>query len=374
MISLLYTKVFKLSNIDFLWCFIAWEEKNMKSLVVPILALAITVAFFPGTARATNESQAAVLLLLIEPGARQAAMGEAFSAIADDATAGYYNPAGLAFQDRNRKNIQFMHQNWLPTLADDLYYEFLGYSQYAEGWGNFAFNVVYFNLGEQARTTAYSPDVVGYFTSFEVVASGSYGATMTDDLSLGITLKAIYSKLSDKGQGAEEGSGIGTSFALDFGTMYHTPIKGLTLSAVMHNMGPKISYIDVSQADPLPLNMIFGAAYVPVESEFNKLTFVLDIYKPLVRRKGSPVEALIKGWYDEDDEFKQIDFKIGTEYVYNNFLALRAGYSYDDDGDLKSPTFGVGVIWDRLNVDVAYYAATDNPMQDSMRFSFAYDF
>ena len=106
--------------------------KNMKSLVVPILALAITVSFFPVTARATNESQAAVLLLLIEPGARQAAMGEAFSAIADDATAGYYNPAGLAYQDRNRKNIQFMHQNWLPTLADDLYYKFPHPSAYWE--------------------------------------------------------------------------------------------------------------------------------------------------------------------------------------------------------------------------------------------------
>ena len=54
-------------------------------------------------------------------------------------------------------------------------------------------------------------------------------------------------------------------------------------------------------------------------------------------------------------------------------MALRAGYSYDKDGDLKSPVFGVGIIYDRINVDIAYYAAKDNPMQDSMRFSFAYN-
>ena len=78
--------------------------------------------------------------------------------------------------------------------------------------------------------------------------------------------------------------------------------------------------------------------------------------------------------YDEDDEFEQIDFKVGTEYIYNNFMALRAGYSYDKDGDLKTPTFGVGVIFDRINVDIAYYGAVDNPMQDSMRFSAAYNF
>ena len=336
----------------------------------------VTVCIFMGAvnhAEATNESQAAVLLLLIEPGAKQAGMGEAYSAIADDASAGYYNPAGLAFQDRNIKNLQFMHTNWLPALADDIYYEYLGYSQYAEGWGNFAFNIVYFNLGEQSRTTSTSSDIVGKFHSFELVGTGSYGATMTDNLSLGLTLKAIYSKLADQGQGEEKGKGIGTSFALDFGAMYKTPVNGLTLAATVHNLGPKISYIDVTQADPLPLNMVFGAAYIPMENEFNKLSLVLDVYKPLVRRHGSPVEALIKGWYDENNEFEQIDFKAGAEYVYNNFMALRAGYTYDKDGELKSPTFGVGIIWDRMHVDIAYYAGRDNPMQDSMRFSFAYN-
>lgn len=345
----------------------------MKPFVfIPLFIACVICAAYP--AHATNESQAGVLNLLIEPGAKQAGMGEAYSALADDASAGYYNPAGLAFQDRYRKNLQFMHMNWLPSLADDMYYEYLGYSQYAEGWGNFAFNVVYFNMGEQNRTTSTSSEIVGKFQSFELIASGSYGATMTDNLSLGLTMKAIYSKLADIGQEAEKGKGIGTSFALDFGAMYKPSVRGLSLSAVIHNLGPKISYIDVTQADPLPLNMVFGAAYIPVESEFNKLTFVLDIYKPLVRRHGSPIEALLKGWYDEDNEFEQIDFKVGTEYVYNNFIALRTGYSYDKDGDLQSPTFGVGIIWDRIIVDIAYYGASDNPMQDSTRFSAAYNF
>ena len=339
--------------------------------------LLLTTCFMFGLAvqaHATNESQAAVLNLLIEPGAKQAGMGEAYSAIADDASAGYYNPAGLAFQDKNRKNLQFMHMNWLPSLADDMYYEYLGYAQHAEGWGNFAFNIIYFNMGEQFRTTSVSSEIIGTFHSFELVASGSYGATMTENLSLGLTLKAIYSKLADEGQEAEQGKGIGTSFALDFGAMYKTKIEGLTLSTVIHNLGPKISYIDVTQADPLPLHVVFGAAYIPIENEFNKLTFVMDIYKPLVRRHGSAFEALYKGWTDEDNEFEQVDFKVGTEYVYNNFMALRAGYTYDKDGELKSPTFGVGIIYDRLDVDIAYYAARDNPMQDSMRFSFAYNF
>ncbi|MFC1651263.1 PorV/PorQ family protein [Candidatus Latescibacterota bacterium] len=345
----------------------------MKLFMLVILSIALVLGG-TGTADA-SDFQAGAKVLLIEPGAKQNGMGEAYSAIADDATAGYYNPAGLAFQDKNKKNIQFMHQNWLTGLQmDDMYYEYLGYAGHAEGWGNFAFNLVYFNMGEQIRTSEHSPEKLGSFQSFELYASGSYGATLSDNLSLGITLKGIYSKLADYGQGEEKGKGIGTSFALDFGAMYKTPVKGLTLSTVIHNMGPKISYIDVSQGDPLPINMIFGMAYIPIETEFNKLTFVVDIDKPLAGKNATPVESLYKGWYDEDNEFEQIDFKFGTEYVYNNFMALRAGYSYDKDGDLKTPTFGVGIIYDRLNVDIAYYASTNNPMQDSMRFSVGYNY
>lgn len=347
----------------------------MRHLTLFVLPLALLLCC-TGQASATNESQAAALFLLIEPGAKQAGMGEAYTAISDDASAGYYNPAGLAYQGKEKKNLTFMHTNWLPKLAPDMYYEYLGYSQHAEGWGNFAFNLVYFNMGEQAITNSTSADIIGKFSSFELMASGSYGATMTDNLSLGLTLKAIYSKLADSGQEAEKGKGIGTSFALDFGAMYKTPVRGLTLGAAIHNIGPKISYIDVSQADPLPLNFVLGAAYTPIESEFNRLRLCLDVYKPLVKRDSSPIGALVKAWGDEGakEEFDQIDFKGGVEYTYNNFMALRAGYTYDKDGELKSPTFGVGIIYEKLNVDIAYYAARDNPMQDSMRFSFGYNF
>jgi long-subunit fatty acid transport protein len=346
--------------------------KNFSLFLLPlVLMICIT-----SQAAATNESQAAALFLLIEPGAKQAGMGEAYTAISDDASAGYYNPAGLAFQGKDEKNLTFMHTNWLPKLASDMYYEYLGYAQHAEGWGNFAFNLVYFNMGEQSITNSTSSEILGKFTSFELMASGSYGATMTDNLSLGLTLKAIYSKLADSGQEAEQGKGIGSSFALDFGAMYKTPVQGLTLGAAIHNIGPKISYIDVSQADPLPLNFVLGLAYTPVESEFNRLRLCMDIYKPLVSRDTTPLGALLKAWGDEgaSEEIRQIDYKIGTEYVYNNFMALRAGYTYDKDGEIKSPTFGVGIIYEKLNVDIAYYAARDNPMQDSMRFSFAYNF
>ncbi len=63
---------------------------KFRVLLIALLVIAATVS----TAKA-DISNAAVLFLRIAPGARAAGMGEAFVAIADDATATHWNPAGL---------------------------------------------------------------------------------------------------------------------------------------------------------------------------------------------------------------------------------------------------------------------------------------
>ena len=78
------------------------------------------------------QSEAGAIFLLISPGARAGGMGEAQVAVANDAYASYWNPAGLAFQTGSE--IAFMHVNWLPNLADDLYYEFLGSETIRKPW------------------------------------------------------------------------------------------------------------------------------------------------------------------------------------------------------------------------------------------------
>ena len=64
-------------------------------------------------------SEAGAILSLISPGARASGMGETNVAVADDAYASYWNPAGLGFLEGNE--FAMMHVNWLPNLADDLY-------------------------------------------------------------------------------------------------------------------------------------------------------------------------------------------------------------------------------------------------------------
>ncbi|MFH1567085.1 MAG: PorV/PorQ family protein, partial [Gemmatimonadota bacterium] len=267
------------------------------------------------------------------------------------------------------------HAKWLPGLADDLSYEFLGYAQPVEGWGNIGINGALLNLGEQTRTDERGT-VQGTFSSYDLAIAAAYGTAVSDHMSAGIGLKFIRSNLADQGAGIERGKGVGNSFAADLGLLWHiTP--DLNLGVALRNLGPKIAYIDASQADPLPQHIVVGMAYELLETEYHDMLLSMDIYKPLID-EGSFAKNLITAWSDESmgREFKEMDVHVGGEYRYGlsavkdqSFLALRAGYSLDYDGDLKTPTFGIGLKYNLFQVDVAYLTGSNTPMQDNTRFS-----
>ena len=293
--------------------------------------------------------------------------------ISEDVLATYYNPAGLAGQQG--RQLAFMHTNWLTALVGDMYYEFFAYSQYLEGWGNIGVTLTYFNMGEQIRTTEIGIEE-GTFTSYDMAFSVAYGANISRNVALGISMKGIHSHLSDLGAGYEKGSGTGKGFGVDVGVLYRPPVRGLKLGAALRNMGPMISYIDARQADPLPMHIVVGSSYRVLDTEYNDVLLVLDIYKPLVKSKGIFLESMVSAWADEDakDEFEQIDIHAGAEYTYSSFLSLRAGYSYDKDGHLKTPTFGFGLKYDWMLMDYSYLTAPDTPLQANSRFSVTLSF
>ncbi|MDZ7386581.1 MAG: PorV/PorQ family protein, partial [candidate division KSB1 bacterium] len=164
-----------------------------KTIAVCMMALALAV--FAGQAAAGGVSKSAVLFLRIAPGARAAGMGESFCAVADDATAVFWNPAGLAFQ--KGREISLMHAKWLPQLADDLFYEFGAFRLPIEGLGTFGFNVTYINYGEQIWTGEEGPEELGRFTSYEFAVSAHYATLLNENLGLGLSMRYIRSSLAD---------------------------------------------------------------------------------------------------------------------------------------------------------------------------------
>jgi len=350
----------------------------MKKLVVRavVVLLVLTV-----TANLFAVSQAAVLFLLISPGARAAGMGEAFVALADDASAVFWNPAGLAFQQG--REVTLMHSNWLPQLVSDMSYEFMAYKQHVPSiGGTIGASVTFLNMGQQTHTgeqldDSGNPIVLGTFQSWDMAVTLSYATAVTSHLGFGVNARYIYSHLSPVGAGAEQGQGTSSSFAVDLGVLYKVPfIPGFSFGANLSNLGPKMTYVDAAQADPLPTNLKVGMAYRILDSEYNRLTLCLDTNKLLVVRDDDGTDpfyqAVFTAWSDQpfSQQMRQLISSIGAEYVYNNMIFLRAGYYYDEDGKVKYPSFGAGLQYANFRFDFGYVAAEQgHPLSDTMRFS-----
>jgi len=353
----------------------------MKKLVATLVLL-ILIGIIGSNAYAVSE--ATVLFLMIEPGARAAGMGNAFTGLADDGTAVFYNPAGLAFQTGHE--VSLMHVNWLPQFGTDMFFEFGSYKHHVEALGTFAVDITFLNLGEQAGRDEEGNDT-GSFSSWEGAISGSFGTQLSENWAVGLKLRYIRSSLSPRGAGAEKGTGVGDAFAVGISTLYRLPfLPSLSIGANLANMGPKLAYIDAAQADPLPTNLRFGLAYKVVNSKYNRLTITADAMKLLVTRyKDRPPEktsdpfyvAIVKAWYKDgvSREFEKIERGLGIEYTYSDLISLRAGYYYDKEGKRKFATFGAGIQYHLYRFDFGYVSAEEgSPLSNTMRFSLSIGF
>lgn len=267
-------------------------------------------------------------------------------------------PDKIVIYAHARRELTFMHANLLPELASDLYYEYLSYVHYMKGWGTIGGNFTFLSYGEIVQTHE-SPVPIGTFMAYEGALSLSYGTQFNPNLAVGLSGKVIFSHLSDVGAGLEKGTGTGTSFALDAGVLYRTPFRRLTLAGALTNLGPNISYIDAPQSDPLPRNMAVGFAYKIFDTPYNKLTFLGELNKQLVGLKES-----------FGTELSEAIRNVGMEYWYGTFVALRAGYIYDKEGDIRTFTFGAGLQYNVFRFDFAYIPASErHVLGNTMRFS-----
>jgi long-subunit fatty acid transport protein len=352
----------------------------MKKVMLTAMAISL-LALGTGVVQAASVSQATVLFLKISPGARPSGMGEAFVGLADDATATWWNPAGLGFLDE--KQLTLMYAKWLPQFhMSDLYYSFISYIHNVPDWGTFGGNIIFLNLGE----TEYRDEnnvSRGTFSSYEMAATGSYGSKVTDNFALGVNIKLIYSHLSDRGQGQERGSGTATAVAVDVGALYKvTALKGLQFGANLSNMGPKVAYIDRAQADPLPTNLKIGLAYKIMETEYNRITLTADMNKELVTKNADGTSdpfylAIFTSWYNDPmkEELKELIWNFGVEYWYSTLVGLRAGYWHDVLGEVFPLTFGVSLQYSVYRFDFSYLSAEQgHPLQDTMRYSLSINF
>lgn len=335
-------------------------------------------------------STSAVPFLLIAPNSRASGMGEAGAALADDASALYWNPGGLAFQQGQEVSIS--HANWLPQFnLSDLYIDYLVYRRpLPQLDGNIAASITYLNLGSFTRTTV-DPTPLETFNAYEFGITVGYSTKLSEELGIGVNGRYIHSRLAPFGTAEEVGQGVASGFAFDVGMLYkpkslEIPFTGLDIGERfqagfnLSNVGPAISYIDRAQADPLPTNLRLGLGYKIFDSEFNKLMAIVDVSKLLVRKlpdgTSDPFyKALFTSWTDRSpsEELKTFDTSVGLEYWYSSWIALRAGYFYEDPnyGNRKFMTFGAGLRYDIFGFDFSYISTIEqqNPLGETLRFT-----
>ncbi len=224
------------------------------------------------------ESSAAQFLSL-GFGARALGMGEAYTAVADDISSVYYNPAGLAGGDAGRE-VSFSHAWHVQDTA---------VSQLAYMRRPYAFLVTYFSAGDlEGRDDAGSP--TGDFTARDLALQASRGVRL-GPLLAGASAKLISQRIKTSGA---------TSFAADLGLLYRFEGSPYSLGAALTNFGTKVKFEEESY--PLPLKFKAGAAAALSEG---RLLLALDAEFP----NDAPAAA-----------------RVGAEYKGVEGIALRLGY------------------------------------------------
>lgn len=374
-----------------------WRKNKMKTFLM-ILMVSVIMIGLPKVNYAQGE--AAVPFLLLAPDSRAGGLGESGTGLADNSAAIFWNPAGIAFLSGTEVSIT--HSNWLPQFNLDLFYDYLTYRGYVEDLnGSVTASITYMNFGEFVRTSEESPDPIGTFRSFDAALTLGYATKLSADWGIGFNFRLIYSKLADKPVGVEQGSGTATSVSFDIAGMWRPSSLNIfgaefgnkfSVGANLSNLGPKISYIDQAQADPIPTNFRLGFAFQLVSDEFNSLVYTLDFSKLLVSRNKDTssttqsddfYEAIFTSWTDQSfsEEIRDIVTSMGLEYWYGipgDFLfALRTGFFYEDPsfGNRKFLTFGAGIRYDIYGFDFSYITTSvfeggeNHPLSDTLRFS-----
>jgi outer membrane protein OmpA-like peptidoglycan-associated protein len=260
-----------------------------------------------------NTGTAVLPLMKIGQGPRAAAMGESFTGLADDASAVYWNPAGLG--QLTGYQFALSHHQWFFGITDEVFH-----AAVPLGPGALGFGAVY----SSEPDVMYWDEELNDFSTYRAwtgVLTAGYGVRFFNDYRFGLTAKGMYEALVD-------GAGIGGG--IDVG-LSGTPVKWLGLGVAARHVG--IMSFDEG-TDTLPVEIAGGVRLG--SSMFNA---TVDAVYPL---------------FDNDP-----NFRAGVEFSPVPALALRAGYrngpvDLEKLGYLSGLTAGIGVTVAGFGIDYAF--------------------
>lgn len=361
----------------------------------------------------------AVPFLLITPDARGGGMGETGAASTPDANSMYWNPSKYAFAEK-AFGFSMSYTPWLRQLVPDISLASIaGYGKISK-MAAIAGSLRYFSLGS-VQFTDNSGNAIGTYKPNEFALDAGYSQKLSQHFSVGIAARYINSNLTNSIP--LPGSTVthpGRSFAVDVSCYYHGKKKDIGekkgefgFGVNLSNIGKKISYTDNADASSqsfLPTNLRIGGSFKLHLDDYNTITFLADVTKLMVPtppiwkldasgnripdgngsyeiEKGKdPYRSVTAGMFGSftdapggaTEELQLLKVGSGMEYWYNNLLAVRAGYYYENkyQGNRQYLTFGLGVKYSVFSIDMSYLAPLTqrNPLQNTLRFTLLFDF
>jgi hypothetical protein len=290
-------------------------KSNITKIVTVLFLIASTMPAQKFVSNVSKRGTTAAPFLSIAQGARALGMGTAFVAVANDQSAMYWNPAGIA--DLTGTRIVFDYTQWIA----DIKYNYVGATINLGDIGVVGLNLTSSSVPEMRVTTVDKPEGTGEMFGVSDAAVGiTYALKLTDKFSIGFNPKFIYQKIWKMSASA---------IAIDMGVKYQTPFDGITLGMSISNFGSKMRLMGNNTLvlyDPdqfttgnnahipadartdewtLPLNFKVGIAYNVFSVDGNRLVLAMDASHP-------------------SDNYESID--LGGEYVFNDYIFLRGGY------------------------------------------------
>jgi hypothetical protein len=286
---------------------ISLRTEPMKRISLFLVLLLVVFAAGETWAQTRKAGLNGAAFLKVGVGARQVGFGSATTSIVGDAANMFWNPAGIGLTS-DQLQVSFSYNSWIADLTQNA----VAVTYNLGDIGTVGLGVMTFGIsGIAADRDVYPGNPAlqalqidqqssSTYDYMDLLFQGTFSRDVTDQLSLGVSVKFISEKIDDQ---------TATSLAFDFGSVYSIGLMNWKVGARINNLGGDLKFYDYGA--PIPLTFSIGTSISPYQDETNMLTVAVDAVKP-------------------QDGLQY--FFTGAEFTFMNMISVRAGYKLNYSG------------------------------------------
>ena len=293
----------------------------------------------PAQAVQKKLGQTGLTFLKVGVGARATGMAGAYTLVGDDASAIFYNPAGIS-KVSSSFDVMVSRTSWIA----DITYDAAALVKNLDTWGNVGVSLVTASYGDFMGTRvdlSGSEDYIetGTYSPNAYALGVTYARSLTNQFSVGGNVRYVKQSLGSNlfGDGSTVDNDV-SGLAFDFGTIFYPGFRSLRFGMSVRNFSTEFKY--QKYGFQLPLTFKIGIAIDAMDilaagSDVHSLTVAFDATHPR-------------------DYTQRIN--LGAEYWFQEMVALRAGYgfNYDEEGLTVGAGFNYEISGAKAKIDFSY--------------------